>query len=109
MQILVHISILQRILCRLVGAGDGCIEMLQVLREADAHFKGIHSLLGGGSVATIGDRHAAAVHDGVMVVAALEGIAGLGGGPVGVWRGSELEVEVEVGRVRERHGGGGVK
>ena len=76
--------------------------MLQQLREADAHFERIHSLLilGGGTVATVGDRHAAAVHDGVMVVAvALEGIAELGGGRRG------CEIVVEVGGVRERHGG----
>jgi hypothetical protein len=93
MQILIHIPILQRILRRLIGACHGCIEMLQVLREADAHFEGVHSLLVA-AVAAVGYRHAAAVYFGVIVVA-LERV-------VELWRSVALGGGSEV--VRERHG-----
>lgn len=45
MQILIHIPKLEGILSRLIRTGDRGIEMLQVLREADAHLEGIHGSL----------------------------------------------------------------
>lgn len=55
MQILIHISVLQRILGRLVGACNTSIEMLQVLCEANSHLEWIHDFWLLMAVASIGN------------------------------------------------------
>lgn len=42
MKILVHVFVLEGILGSLVRRGDAGVEVLKMLGEADAHFKGIH-------------------------------------------------------------------
>lgn len=78
MQILVHIPILERILGSLVCGSDTCVQMLQMLREANAHLEGIHGpmALGNLSVAAVGDRYTGVLgYRGLIVCREFEGIA----------------------------------
>lgn len=92
MQILIHIPILQSILRRLIRTRNTGIQMLQMLREADAHFERIHAfrrLAGSVSVAAVGVRDIGVYGRGGIAGAVVEagvgafgelGIRGGGGG-----------------------------